>query len=34
MLSQISTNATRVGDIELPELPSGWPVAFDTEGSG
>lgn len=25
---------TRVGDVELPELPSGWPVAFDTEGSG
>lgn len=25
---------TRVGDVELPELPSGWPVAVDTEGSG
>lgn len=25
---------TRVGNDELPELPSGWPVFFDTEGSG
>jgi hypothetical protein len=25
---------TRVGDIELPELPKGWLVYVDTEGSG
>lgn len=25
---------TRVGNDYLPELPSGWPVYFDTEGSG
>lgn len=25
---------TRVGDVELPELPSGWPLAVDSEGSG
>lgn len=25
---------TRVGDVLLPELPTGWPVAWDTEGSG
>lgn len=25
---------TRVGAVELPELPPGWPVAVDTEGSG
>jgi hypothetical protein len=24
---------TRVGDVELPELPSGWDVSVDTEGS-
>lgn len=25
---------TRVGDVELPELPPGWMVFVDTEGSG
>lgn len=25
---------TRVGDVDLPELPPGWHVAVDTEGSG
>lgn len=25
---------TRVGDVDLPELPPGWMVFFDTEGSG
>lgn len=26
--------STRVGNDLLPELPTGWPVAWDTEGSG
>lgn len=34
MLSPHPFATTTVGDIELPELPSGWPVAWDTEGSG
>lgn len=25
---------TRVGSVQLPELPPGWPVAYDTETSG
>lgn len=28
------TTTTRVGDIDLPELPPGWMVYVDTEGSG
>lgn len=24
----------RVGNVELPDLPPGWPIAVDTEGSG
>lgn len=28
------SQTTRVGDDDLPELPPGWPVAVDTEGSG
>lgn len=27
-------NSTTVGGIELPELPNGWMVSVDTEGSG
>lgn len=27
-------NATQVGNDLLPDLPPGWPVAWDTEGSG
>ena len=27
-------STTRVGDVELPELPPGWMVYVDTEGSG
>ena len=29
-----SLASTRVGDVELPELPPGWMVYVDTEGSG
>lgn len=30
----MNTETTRVGGVDLPELPSGWMVYVDTEGSG